>query len=337
MDRTWIDALLARTNLEELVERAGTHLHRAGAWMQGPCPLHRGDNPQGFAIKGDRWVCFSGDCGCGDAISFVMKWQHMEFIEACRWLGGSQEIDRETQLRLAKEHAERVQRELEEKIKEADQILAELRKLSPHLHYHDNMTPEQRAVWYRWGVEDWAIDFCQLGYQKEGHYWTKQGELTTPALTIPIFAAGHELMNIRHRLLHPLTPNDKYRPERNLPVQPFMWDPDVGFTTQKIVWIEGEIKAIVVGQTLDTPGVQVMGLQGKMSWHSSIQAATGHDNYIVFDPDGQEQAKRFAAACGGAKVIHLPDKVDDYILKHNLDGDWLNGVFNNARYVRASG
>lgn len=59
---------------------------------RGPCPLHGGDNVNGFGVdkKDDLWgwTCFTGDCGSGDAISAWRRMNRGTFLDALEALGG---------------------------------------------------------------------------------------------------------------------------------------------------------------------------------------------------------------------------------------------------------
>jgi hypothetical protein len=338
MTRDEIETIIAAGNLYSLVERAGGELHREGSEFRCACPLHGGKNSSGFAVYSgrdgkDRWTCFSGDCGSGDIISLVQKWQRLDFVKACEWLSNGKPINPAAAAEIAAERAERAARELEETIAKAQAALRDLRAAERHLYYHQQMDElHRRALWYERGLADWTIDFLKLGYCPSFNVGTKEGLLTTPTLSIPIFGKGWELLNIRHRLLTPRG-NDKYRPERSGlgAAPPLLFDPDLGYDTERILWVEGEIKAAVVGQTLDTPGIQIVGLPGKTNWRAMVEKAKGKRNYINFDPGAEQDARAFAKEIGGARIIRLPEKIDDYINRYRLGKAWLEASLKNAR------
>jgi hypothetical protein len=99
-----------------------------------------------------------------------------------------------------------------------------------------------------------------------------------------------------------------------------------------VLIVEGEIKAMITwaamwtGPTLDddllTPNLWVVGLPGK-SWKAEYLPAFEKCKrvFICLDPDADKEAARMAASIGErAKVIRLPDKIDDLILAGVLDG-----------------
>jgi DNA primase len=84
--------LRARIDLRELVEAAGASFTHAGSAI---CPLHPGaDNPSAFHLyRGHdgvwRWHCFTrcpSDQNDGDAITFYMRWRHVDFATAVQEL-----------------------------------------------------------------------------------------------------------------------------------------------------------------------------------------------------------------------------------------------------------
>jgi hypothetical protein len=60
---------------------------------------------------------------------------------------------------------------------------------------------------------------------------------------------------------------------------------------------------------------------------------SGHKVTIALDPDATAQAVEFARMCGGASVLRLPAKIDDYMIAHQLDRNWLHDARKSARWV----
>lgn len=332
-----INTVLAKNDLLQVAERAGARFHHTGGEYRSFCPLHGGNNPTGFAVYTrdgkQQWTCFSGDCGTGDVIDFVMRHHRCDFVRACEILGGDSKPDPESVRQAAVERAERAARNLEEQIRRAQDALTDLRSAQAWVAYHDELEGNENArrLWRERGVPDDWQNYWQLGYSAGFPVATKDGRWITPTLTIPIFGAGWEVLTIRHRLLNPPTPNDKYRPERpGLSAHPFLGDPDRGLDHHRILVVEGEIKGMVAYLTLDDPDIQVIGIPGK-SWFPHIaDQLKGHDVTICFDPDADQEALGAAKSVGG-KVVRIAMKVDDAINAGAIDQKLLMSLLAWAR------
>lgn len=335
-----VNSIIARNDLIQVAESAGAQFYHAGGEYRSRCPLHKGDNQTGFAVYTrdgkQQWKCFSGDCGCGDVIDFVMKRNGCDFGRACEILGGDARPDPEAVRQAATERAERAARDLEQQIEKAQDALADLRRAQAWVTYHDTLEENDsaRQLWRARGVpNDWQ-NYWQLGYADTFTVGTKAGKWTTPTLTIPIFGPGWNILTIRHRLLNPPTPNDKYRPERpGLSAHPFMGDPDRGLNHDRILVVEGEIKGMVTYLTIDDPRLQVIGIPGK-TWFAHIaDQLKGHDVTICFDPDAEKETRDAAKAVNG-KIFLLAMKIDDAINAKVLNKQSLNRLINNGRLMR---
>src|SRR5687768_12992973 len=108
-----VEEIISKTDLRELVEKAGGRLNK----NRCACPIHGSNNEGGFSIYHkdgrDYWTCFTGDCGSGDSIDFVMKWRGWDFKRACEFLGGDVQADPYEMKRLADERMIRAAAELE--------------------------------------------------------------------------------------------------------------------------------------------------------------------------------------------------------------------------------
>lgn len=82
--------LLSHIDLRAMAVSAGATFKGPHA-NSSPCPLHKGNNPTAFHIyrSGDgilRWHCFTGCSRGGDAITFYMMWQGVDFATAVKEL-----------------------------------------------------------------------------------------------------------------------------------------------------------------------------------------------------------------------------------------------------------
>ena len=79
------DRIKERLPLLDYVERLGLTPKRVGSSHRCTCPIHSGDNPTAFAIKGDRWQCHTrSECGGGDVIDLIAKIEGLEIGAAIK-------------------------------------------------------------------------------------------------------------------------------------------------------------------------------------------------------------------------------------------------------------
>jgi hypothetical protein len=323
--------------MKEISESAGSHMELvAGNWT-GNCPIHHGDNPTAFVIYGDkdkeRWVCYSGDCGHGDIIDLYMAIHKCDFMTAYKELSGELKLDPVEMVRITTERAQAAEKALEDKISKAKKALEELRQAQRWINYHVNLfyNEDARKIWRNKGIPDNWQDIFELGYTDNFSIKTDEGYWNTPTLTIPIFDVGRVPINIRHRLIKPYKPNDKYRPDRpGLAAAPLICDPDNGWDLEHVLVCEGEIKSMVTYFTLDSAKWQVIGLPGKNFTGNLVEKLSGHAVWVCLDPDADEQAKILAKALHG-KWIKLPMKIDDAITSGKLKKDGIKKLIREAR------
>ena len=90
--RQFIDDLLARTDIVELIDsRVG--LKKAGKDYQACCPFHNEKSPS-FTVSQDKQFYHCFGCGAnGNAISFVMEYDKLEFVDAIEELASMLNLD----------------------------------------------------------------------------------------------------------------------------------------------------------------------------------------------------------------------------------------------------
>ena len=231
--------------------------------------------------------------------------------------------------------AERVKRE-RETIASAQHAIELLRSEATWLRYHENMGSAGRAFWESKGVPDWAQKYFQLGWCYDKTIWSHGEEYHTPTATIPVFGVGWELVNLRHRLINPTDPTDKYRPDRSgIPAALYLTDPDKKPQGQCIL-IEGEIKSIVTACHLDDPAYSIIGTPGKNPNTDRLKLLDECDRiWIVFDPDATAQAVEVARALGTkrARVVRLPVKPDDAFTMYGASKSDFVAALHSGRVV----
>ena len=326
-----------KTDLVNTVRKAGSNPKYAYGEWRCTCPIHNGENENNFSIYdlGDkqRWKCWSRDCGQGDVIDFIMAYKGFDLKRAVEYLGGGMDITPDEIKVLAAERVRKAEEFEQQKKVEYLSALEELQQAKAWLEYYQNLDrfDVARRLWNERGIPDVYQSIWELGYCDKFTYSTKQGKMITPSLTIPIFGPGRELLNIRHRLLNPFNPGDKYRPHRpGLRSFPFLADPDKGYDFDHILVVEGEIKAAVAYLTIDSVKLQVIGIPGKNQFRSIIDKLKGKNVVILFDPDAGKEAVEAAKLVKG-RVVHLKVKVDDAINSGDLDQATLKRILNNSR------
>ena len=333
-----IDAILASTDLISLIERNGGKMTRNGHEWRGACILHGGDNTSAFVVWEEggkqKWHCFTrSECGSGDAVDFMMKLHGCDFPTACRYLGGEDEPDPQAIQQAATARAKRAEEALQEKIDIAIRAKEDLQAAQSWVAYHEYLenNDELRRIWTKRGVTEDLQNWWQLGYRPSYRIKTEKGVWATPTITIPIFEPGWTCINVRHRLLNPYKPDDKYRPERaGLGATMFISDPDLGWNTDRVLVVEGEIKSMVAWTTLEDQGLQVVGIPGKKGWASFAEKLKGRDIWWLFDPGAEDEAIRAAKMLGG-RIVTLSMKVDDAIIAGLLDKNGLRMRLKSAR------
>jgi len=221
----------------------------------------------------------------------------------------------EKRLRLLEAEQSRARREREEMQRQIT-ALEKMARCKDHLHYHQSLTMDSLEYWWSEGMSNESIDRYKLGFCSR----CPTDFNGRPSYTIPVFGRdGETLVNIRHRLID-APGGDKYRPHiAGLPNFLF----NAHFTQhpgESIIITEGEKKSIVLAQE-DLPNVAIMGKRSfNKEWIKWLEPFA--TVYVALDPDAQESARRLAALFSGrGRVVRLPCKVDDMIVRYGASRD----------------
>lgn len=331
-----VEELIARNDLVAFAERAGAKFRKMGREYRSHCPIHGGQNPTGFVVWDDggkqRWKCYTDSCGFGDLLDFIQMWQKKTFKDAVQFLGGDTFFDPEEMRRLADERHQRAVREREAAQKVEDARRKELQAEEKHLFYHNNMTQYFVDEWIKRGLDE-----CWQGYWSLGGCpdFVVNGDWHTPTLTIPIVDEHYEVLNIKHRLLNPPKPGDKYRPEKTgLGKFPyFLSFPELGYGGDVVWVVEGEVKSMVSASITPDSGWQYIGVPGMSQYGGLTEKLFGKNVVVVADPNAEKEAGEFCKKVNG-RFVELPEKIDDLIVAHGYDGDWLRGIERQARRIK---
>ena len=325
-----IEAVLLKTDLFELVRLAGGSPDNHGRCA---CPIHGGETPTNFHVYTNNgkqvWKCFSGDCGGGDALDFVQKWRGWDFKRAYEFLGGEQQADPQEMKRLADDRHEKARLELEDKQRRMEAARRELQVAERHLLYHNTMQTWARDMWIGRGLDEGLQGFFTLGACDD---FIINGDYHTPTLTIPILDEQRNLLNIKHRLVNPQKPSDKYRPETSGlgAFPPLLAIPEMGYDGEMVVVVEGEIKAMVTWARLSVPDIQVIGVAGKNSFIKISQNLQGKKVVVIPDPQGEKEAIELAQAVHG-RILNVPAKIDDYLNETDTPSNTFYSMLRQAR------
>jgi len=336
-----LDVINSGINLVDWAERAGSNLHKSGGEYRGNCPLHGGDNNSGFAIydNGRRWTCFTGDCGSGDALMFIMKFKKVGLLEAIEIATGGKPLSPDEVVRIQTEQAVRAKAELEAQIAKAQAVLKEINETEIWLRYHEQLLESHAGQewWIKRGVPSDYQKFWQLGYEADRRIWVGE-ELHLPTATIPIFSQDWNCENVKHRLIGAPDQAGKYRYEyANLPAPVYLCNPETP-QADTVVLVEGEIKSMVTFITLDIPGWQVIGIPGKGSPIDRVKPyiEKASDIYVCCDPDTGKLNESIAHELGTSRcrIVDTPMKIDDLILACGVGKKTLKTMFDQSRRVK---
>lgn len=331
-----VEELIARNDLVEFAERAGAKFKKMGKELRSHCPIHGGKNPTGFVVWDDvgkqKWRCYTDNCGQGDLLDFIQAWQHKTFKDAVQFLGGEVILDSTEMKRLADERHQKAVRAREDAQKVEEARRKELQSEEKHLFYHNNMKQFFVDEWVRRGLDECWQGFFYLGGCED---FVVNGNWHTPTLTIPIRDEKFEVLNIKHRLLNPPTPNDRYRPEcSGLGKFPyFLSFPEMGYNGDVVWVIEGEVKSMVTATINPEEKWQYIGVPGMSQYGGLVEKLFGKNVVVVSDPNAEKESSEFCKKVNG-RFIELPSKIDDMIVEFGYDGDWLRGLEKQARRVK---
>ena len=291
--------------------RFGIQMKRVGREeYAGPCPFCGGRDRFHVWTKGNYW-CRPAPGHCGRA-----GWLDE--------LDGAPTPTPEERLEWRVAALERKQAETEQRLS----ALEAMHKCTDHLAYHANLNHHTDAVdyWLQEGMTPDTIHNYQLGYCPSCP--------TAPGFasyTIPVTYRG-KLYNIRHRLARP---NDggKYRPHMaGLPVLLFNADA-LHAEANNLLVVEGEKKAMVVGQETGLATIATMGMQAfKRAWANDKRFARFSTIYVLYDPDATDKAREVAAYFNGrGRVVTMPFKADDYFVLYDGTRAGFLSFLKNAR------
>lgn len=196
-----IDQILDRTDIVSIIERR-VPLRRAGRNFKAPCPFH-GEKTPSFVVSPDKQIYHCFGCGVGgNAISFIMKYDRMEFREAVRVLADEAHIEIPEDQESIKKNEERTP-------------LVELHRLAAAFYANELKKAPRNSTIVNYiakrGLDENALSQFLIGYSPEG--WDRlTGQLANRFSYATILKAGLAVQNaegkiydrFRHRLMFPV-------------------------------------------------------------------------------------------------------------------------------------
>lgn len=155
--RSFIDDLLARTDIVELIN-SRVKLKKAGKEYQACCPFHHEKTPS-FTVSAKKqfYHCF----GChahGNAISFLMDYEKMEFLEAIEELAGMQGLE------IPRENSPHLDRKSQINYQSKRDLYELMQEIA--LFYQNQLPQHKQALDYlqQRGLSDEIIQRFQIGF-----------------------------------------------------------------------------------------------------------------------------------------------------------------------------
>ncbi len=240
------------------------------------------------------------------------------------WADQAAGTNKPTAEELSNWRADQIIRE-EARKRSAELALSNLRRSELWERYYADLGEVGRQYWQGRGIPTGWQDFWRLG-------WCAASRWNTPTATIPIFTAGWNVVNIKHRLIQD-DGKGKYRYElHGVPNVLYLTDPDAPIAGQ-VIAVEGEIKAMVVKATLDDSTI-VLGLPGLTPCQNALdQLISAERVVLVLDPGSDTQARELAAKIGNGKcrIVIPPMKVDDGINASSMTARELRLMLRSAQ------
>ncbi|MCP4143384.1 MAG: hypothetical protein GY755_24365 [Chloroflexi bacterium] len=290
------------------------------------------ESSDAFTVYKDSCFCFSCEKH-GDVIDLLAYKNNQTVGDFLR--GNDCEISAEEVRKLREENEDRERKRSEIAARKHENALKRLYETKAWILYHKNLdtVPAARQLWENRGVPHEWQNIWHLGYNPSAKYGTKSGVMTTASMTIPFYNRRGEVKYVQNRLLGTID-GSRYRPEiKGLEAIPFFCDIELGDEESRMtIIIEGAIKSMVTHITYNDASVQTVGAYNKAALITLVRKMKNQNVLVVPDPDSIANVKLVAKE-SGARVLVLPEKLDDMIVDYNLDTSWLRYAIKQARIV----
>jgi len=217
----------------------------------------------------------------------------------------------------------------EQRKREAERAIELLQSENLWTRFAQNMDEQTREIVKGWGIPESWQDYLKIGYVP--NYRVYKGDEHTyqsPAVTMPVWWAQDKIQNIKIRVLKPQDDCDRYRNWYRTGEQ-YLYMPlhDAVFDGGGVILVEGEKKAAVT-EIYNPTDYRVIGYQSKRPDPDLFSLLENCEPiYIMPDPDAFIPEKNGRAVDylvqnigrERSRVVRLPVKVDDGIVKYNLN------------------
>lgn len=158
--RQFIDDLLARTDIVELIDQR-VPLKKAGKNYSACCPFHSEKTPS-FTVSADKQFYHCFGCGAhGNAISFMMEFEQLEFVEAIEELAKQLHLEVPREQSLGGKQRPAAQADDYTLMQQATEFYQTQLQQHPH-------APAVQQYLQKRGLSADTISAYQLGYAPDG-------------------------------------------------------------------------------------------------------------------------------------------------------------------------
>ncbi len=338
---SFIEELTRRSNIEELASSYVT-LRRRGKTLVGLCPFH-GEKTPSFTVypENNSFYCFG--CGAGgDIITFVEKIEHLDYLDAVRFLA-----DR-AGLEMPRMEIDDTAGKLRRRILEANREAARLY----HEFLYSPQGKEGLAYYYSRGYTDKIIRRFGLGYAPDGFHvlldlLRKKGfhdEELLSAWLCRKSQKGYPYDSFRHRVMVPIIDvrgnviafggrvlDDSKPKYLNTGDTPVFKKTDNLFALnfakesgRRLILCEGYMDVIALHQAGFTNAVAALGTSFTVN-HANLIARYADEAVLIFDSDeaGQKGVSRAMSLLRSTgvhvRVVRIPDgkDPDEFLRRHS--------------------
>lgn len=287
----------------------------------------------------NEWSSTCPQCGGRDRFVILLSSHKGTPFAFCRqdsshiWFPDMNKKMSEEDLRKMRELQIEVEQERIIKAEEAIAVLRDERAWERFYKQHNQWSMD--LLKQRGFKSEMTIEYLQIGFVPDYEVWYMNNEswekYYSPAHTIPIWTNDNKINDIKMRVLNPQDVNrDRFRSWGKTHISS-LYVPGHDFPiADKVLIVEGEMKAGVVWEHLDTLNISVVGIQSKKPDPKVFSdIANCSTVYLGLDPDAFEKSDKSGVSAveycteklGKERVaiVEFPCKPDDGIASDSLD------------------